>query len=184
MADLPPGELIVSQAEVAAGLDRLAAQIQPVVSAHPCTLVGVMTGGMYPLMQLVTRLNGDFLIDYCHATRYAGAIRGGKLEWRVEPRLPLTDRIAIVVDDIFDEGHTLAAIRQLCASLGAAEVYTAVLAVKNIAGVDRAKPDFTSGIIVPNRYVFGCGMDLNEAWRHLDAIYAVPEVVAANGRES
>jgi hypoxanthine phosphoribosyltransferase len=175
MADKPPGEEIVSAGDVAAGLDRLAEQLQPIVASHPCTLLGVMTGGMYPLMQLVSRLHGDFLIDYCHATRYAGGMTGGELEWLVTPRLPLRDRVAIVVDDILDAGHTLAGIRELCTSLGAAQVLTAVMTIKDLGDVQQPQPDFSAGIVVPNRYVFGCGMDLNEAWRHLDSIYALPD---------
>ena len=84
MAEQPPGELIITAEEVAAGLDRLAAQLQPVVNKQGCTLIGIMTGGMYPLMQLAERLVGNFLIDYCHATRYAGATRGGEIDWLVD----------------------------------------------------------------------------------------------------
>jgi hypoxanthine phosphoribosyltransferase len=175
MADQPPGELIIPAEDVAAGLDRLAAQLQPVINKQGCTLIGIMTGGMYPLMQLADRLVGNFLIDYCHATRYAGATRGGDIDWLVKPRLPLRHRTAIIIDDILDEGMTLEAARALCQELGARQVLTAVLAVKDLELASRADADFSTGVVVPDRYVFGCGMDYNEQWRHLDAIYALSE---------
>lgn len=166
---------ILSASEIAAGFDLLAAKLQPLVERADCVLLGVLNGGMFPLLRLAERLNGDFLIDYCHATRYAGGMTGGELEWLVTPRLPLRDRVAIVVDDILDAGHTLAGIRELCTSLGAAQVLTAVMTIKDLGDVQQPQPDFSAGIVVPNRYVFGCGMDLNEAWRHLDSIYALPD---------
>jgi len=79
-----------------------------------------------------------------------------------------------VLDDILDEGHTLAAVRERLLQQGASAFYSAVLADKNI---NRSKPihaDFV-GVSVPDRYVFGFGMDVEGAWRNLPAIYAVKE---------
>jgi hypoxanthine phosphoribosyltransferase len=134
----------------------------------------VMGGGVVFTGQLLPLLHFPLEFDYIHVTRYRGTMQGGTIEWKVEPRRPLDGRVVLVLDDILDEGHTLAAIRERLLQQGAAAFYSAVLADKDIG---RAKPihaDFV-GVTVPNRYVFGFGMDVEGAWRNLPAIYAVKE---------
>jgi hypoxanthine phosphoribosyltransferase len=123
---------------------------------------------------LLTRLNFPLDFDYLHVTRYGDATVGGGLQWKVFPQTSLTGRVVLVLDDVLDEGHTMAAIRQRVIEAGAAQFFCAVFADKNI---DRAKPlqaDFV-GVELPNRYVFGYGMDVKGAWRNLPAIYALKQ---------
>ncbi|MDP2135103.1 MAG: phosphoribosyltransferase family protein, partial [Sulfuritalea sp.] len=97
---------------------------------------------------------------------------GGELAWIVEPRSEVAGRVVLVVDDILDEGVTMAAIVTRLRQQGAREVLSAVFADKTLG---RAKPvtaDFV-GVQLPNRYVFGYGMDVKGAWRNLPAVYAV-----------
>ena len=87
-------------------------------------------------------------------------------------RLP--NGTVVLLDDILDEGHTLAAVRQQCLEQGAARVVIVVLAEKALGHSKPITADYT-GLEVPNRYVFGCGMDVNGWWRNLPAIYALRE---------
>jgi len=77
-----------------------------------------------------------------------------------------------VLDDILDGGETLAAIRDRLKQMSPAAFYSAVLTDKDIGRTKPIVPDFV-GLKLPNRYVFGCGMDVSGAWRNLPAIYAV-----------
>lgn len=172
---LPAGAELVADAEtVDRALARLAAALQPLVDAGDCVLLAVMVGGMIPAVRLAGLLRGDFLLDYCHVTRYRGGRRGGEPAWLQPPGATLQARTVIVVDDIYDEGVTLAYVAAECRRLGAARVVTAVLARKRLAGPARPGPDH-AGLDVPDRYVFGCGMDLEHRWRHLRGIYAAAE---------
>jgi hypoxanthine phosphoribosyltransferase len=176
MAELPQGaEVLVPAAAVDAALDRLAAVLQPEIDHADCVLLAVMLGGLVPAARLLDRLRGDFELDYCHVTRYAGRQRGGEPRWLRPPGASLAGRTVLIVDDIYDEGMTLDYVARACAEKGAANVVTAVLVGKrhDRAGGRRA-PDVV-GVTVPDRYVFGCGMDLEHRWRHLDAIYALAE---------
>jgi len=165
---------IVSAEKVQAGLDHLAQQLQPLVSQSGCLLLGIMTGGLYPLMQLTGRLQGDFLLDYCHATRYLNNQAGEELHWLRRPPEIIAGKTVVVVDDIFDAGQTLTGVVEACKAGGAKEVFSAVLVVKQIErAADIGPPDFTAGIKVPDCYVFGCGMDYAGHWRHLSAIYTL-----------
>lgn len=92
------------------------------------------------------------------------------------PQFDLKDRVILLVDDILDEGHTLAAIKQDCLASGAASVQTAVLVDKiHDRRSDRlTKSDFT-GLYTPDRFLFGAGMDYKGYWRNAPGIYAMPE---------
>jgi hypoxanthine phosphoribosyltransferase len=162
-----------SPAQVALALDRLAAEIETALGDQDPLLLCVMTGGLVVTSELFTRLNCPAQLDYLHATRYQGTQGGAELKWITPPSQPLAGRTVLVVDDILDEGLTLAAILRYCHEQQARAVYSAVLVEKDH---DRkhsdVQPDFV-GLQVEDRYVFGCGMDYHGYWRNLKGIYAV-----------
>ena len=122
--------------------------------------------------QLLTQLRFPLELDYVHASRYQNKTVGLTIDWTALPKLDLSDRIVLIVDDILDEGITLLAIQEKCLALGAKQVLSAVLVEKTL---DHARPinaDFV-GLSVPNRYVFGYGMDAYGWWRNLSSIYAL-----------
>ena len=90
-------------------------------------------------------------------------------------RPALFGRRVILVDDILDEGFTLQGVRDWCMEQGATDVRIAVLTVKQhdrcLAGV---KADY-AGVNLPDRFVFGFGMDVDESLRSLPAIYAMKQ---------
>lgn len=166
---------LYNEEQVNRALDRMAAAISAELADRDPIVICVMTGGLIPTGHLLTRLNFPLHIDYLHASRYRGATSGGELHWVTRPSMPLAGRTLLVVDDILDEGLTLAAIVAYLCEQGAAAVYSAVLVEKlhdrRTAGVSA---DFT-GIEVDDRYVFGCGMDYHGYHRNLPGIYAVRE---------
>lgn len=137
-------------------------------------VITVMQGGLIPAGMLLPRLNFPLQIDYLHATRYRGATSGGEIHWLVRPETPLEGRTVLLIDDIFDEGHTLAAIDHYCREAGAERVCSAVLANKRHDRKADYRPDFI-GLEVEDRYVFGCGMDYKEYLRNAPGIYAVSD---------
>jgi len=171
---LDQAECIVSEAAVQAALDRLAGEIeQTLADAFPLVLP-VMGGAVVFAGQLLPRLRFPLEFDYLHVTRYRGNTTGGEMDWRVLPGQNVSGRNVLVLDDILDEGETLAAVRDKLLSMGAARVWSAVLTDKD-NGLDKPiRADFV-GLLVPNRYVFGCGMDAYGLWRNLPAIYALKE---------
>jgi len=112
--------------------------------------------------------------DTLHATRYrGGTIGGARLAWLHLPSASLRGRRVLLVDDILDEGHTLKAIQYWCEDEGAADIRIAVLAHKQHARrVDGVAADYI-GVEVPDRYVFGYGMDFRGQGRNLPEIYAL-----------
>ena len=169
---LAEADLIAGADEIGRALDGMAAAISArLAEAHPLVLT-VMNGGFFLAGQLLPRLGFPLEFDYLHATRYRNTTQGHDIEWRAAPREAVAGRTLLVLDDILDEGITLAAIRARLLAEGARECLTAVLARKELGRPQPIAADFV-GVTLPNRYVFGCGMDVKGAWRNLPAIYAV-----------
>ncbi|GBG15074.1 hypoxanthine phosphoribosyltransferase [Novimethylophilus kurashikiensis] len=165
-------DLVFSAEEVGAAYVRLAREITETLGEGNPLVLCVMKGAVVFAGQLLPLLRFPLDFDYVHATRYRNETVGGEIDWRVFPDTQMAGRQVLILDDILDEGHTLAAIRQRCLDAGATAFYSAVLLEKLL---DKPKPvhaDFI-GLQVPDRYVFGCGMDVNGLWRNLPAIYAL-----------
>ena len=164
---------IVHSAEVVSGaIERVAAEITDCLVDQTPLVLCVMTGGVIFAGQLLPKLPFPLDFDYLHATRYAQETSGGALSWRAAPWTDVKGRTVLVVDDVLDEGHTLAAIKQRILSMGAAACLLAVLIDKERPDPKPVAADFIA-LKAPNRYLFGGGMDVKGAWRNLPAIYAV-----------
>lgn len=164
---------VLDHAAIQAGMDQLAKQVnERLGTADEVTLMAIMNGGLIPAADLARRLQRPLKMDYVHATRYRDKQTGGELDWRRWP-----DQVSgtiVLVDDIFDEGHTMAAVRERLLRDGATQVITAAAACKqHERGLARDWVDAV-GFDLPDVYVFGYGLDYQGLWRQLDEIWAVP----------
>lgn len=156
-------------------IERLGREIARDYAGRVPLFMTVMNGGLVFGGHLALAIAIDCEFDYVHATRYRGKTSGGSLRWVKAPQVDLTGRSVLLVDDILDEGHTLLGVRDYCLSQGATDVKLAVLCVKVH---DRRAPGIVAdyvGVEVPDRYVFGFGMDFSEQGRNLPGIYALAE---------
>jgi len=171
---LADADLLFADGAVREAVARLGAEITAKLKGEFPVVLSVMGGAAIFTGQLLPLLHFPLEFGAIEVTRYGNAIEGREITWRLPPRDNVRGRVVLVVDDILDEGITLAAIHKKLLELGAAKVYSAVFADKAIG---RAKPiaaDFV-GVTVPNRYVFGFGMDAYGLWRNLPAIYALKD---------
>ena len=166
-------ECIYDRASIDAALDTIATEITQQLSEHKPLVLCVLHGGLIFTGHLLTRLSFPLQQDYIHASRYGGLTAGEGLKWLAPPHESLQDRTVLLLDDIFDQGHTLQAIRDYCLASGARAVYSAVLLIKNhTREKSDMRPDFV-GLEVDDRYVFGFGMDYECLWRNANGIYAI-----------
>jgi hypoxanthine phosphoribosyltransferase len=169
---LESAELIHSAAAVDAAIGRVAAEISVKLKDQYPLLLSVMGGAVVFTGRLLPLLNFPLEFDYIHASRYGSATRGGRVDWKVGPKGNVADRVVLVLDDILDAGDTMLAIRERVLGLGARAFYSAVLTDKRKTTAKPIQADFI-GLSLPDRYVFGCGMDAHGIWRNLPAIYAL-----------
>ena len=169
---LEHSDLVASADEVEAALARLAVEVSERFSlAYPLILV-VMGGAVVFAGQLLPRLRFPIDLDYIHASRYGPETRGGGIEWRVSPPDDVRGRAILVLDDILDGGQTMATIRDRLLALGVASFHCAVLVEKILVRPKPIVADFV-GLRIPDRFVFGCGMDAKGYWRNLPEIRAM-----------
>ncbi|MBC8018512.1 MAG: hypoxanthine-guanine phosphoribosyltransferase [Verrucomicrobia bacterium] len=167
-------DLLVSESEVVSAIKRLANEITEELNGSNPLVLCVMNGGLIFGGQLLTQLSFPLELEYIHATRYGHATNGATLNWIVRPKAELCGRTVLLLDDILDEGITLAAIADYCRQQGAAVVLMAALIEKlHLRKVTPGMRADFSGIEVGDRFLFGYGLDYKGYWRNAAGIYAV-----------
>lgn len=170
---LAEADMIYTPDQVTAAISRLAREISAALKGRDPLVLPVMKGGMIPAGWLLPQLHFPLQIDYLHATRYRDGTAGGELAWTHKPDAALHGRVVLLIDDIYDEGVTLANVIAWCRQQGAQEVHAAVLFAKqHDRNHGQMWPDFV-GLDVPDRYVFGAGMDYHGYLRNVPGVFAV-----------
>jgi hypoxanthine phosphoribosyltransferase len=173
---LEHAEEIVDKDAVQAAVRRVANTLNarfgnPDEQAFPLVL-GVMGGAVVFTGQLLPQLAFPLEFDYIHVSRYGDDDQGGRVIWKVIPRPNVAGRTIIVLDDILDEGETLAQVKQRLLDMGAAEVIICVFADKALKRSKPIKADIV-GLTIPDKFVVGFGMDLYGYWRNLPGLWAI-----------
>lgn len=167
-------ECLCDAAQVEQAFQNMADAITARLKDSDPICLSVLTGGIIPTGYLLPLLDFPLQLDSIHASRYRGSTQGSELHWKKYPDIELRDRCVLLIDDILDEGLTMQALVNYCQAQGVKEVLSAVVVEKQGArhpdGL--AQADFT-GLSIPNRYVFGYGLDYHKYWRNARGIYAV-----------
>ncbi len=171
---LAGAELLHAAPAVDAAVERVAREIAARLRDEFPVVLSVMGGAAVFTGRLLPLLDFPLEFGAIEVTRYNNSTQGREITWRLPPRDNVRGRTVLVVDDILDEGVTLAAIRARLGQMGAAQVLAAVFADKDIGRDKPTHADFV-GVTVPDRYVFGFGMDAYGLWRNLPAIYALKD---------
>ena len=167
-------DCLYDEAQVEAAIAQVAEAINGELAERNPVVFCVMNGGLIFTGKLLPKLNFPLEVSYLHATRYRSETTGGELFWKAKPELSFLGRDVLIIDDILDEGHTLAAIIDFCRHAGAAAVHTAVLIDKQHQR--KARPNYKAdyvGLPCEDRFIFGYGMDYKGYWRNAPGIYAV-----------
>lgn len=173
---LANAEPICDEASVNEAVARVARTLNqrygdPDEAAFPLVL-GVMGGAVVFTGQVLTQLDFPLEFDYIHVSRYGDDDKGGEVVWKVIPRSNVAGRTVIVLDDILDEGETLAHVKQRLLDMGAKEVVLCVFADKDLGRAKPVQADIV-GLTIPNKFVVGFGMDAYGYWRNLPGLWAI-----------
>lgn len=169
---LNDADCLVDEDTLNLALDKMATQITADLADKLPLVLCVMNGGLVPTAALIERLNFPLELDYIHATRYGMETEGAALNWLSYPQSSLKDRHILVIDDIFDQGHTLQAIIKWLEQQGTSSVHSATVINKLHDRKTDIIPDYI-GTDVADRFLFGYGMDYKGYFRNLKGIYAI-----------
>ena len=166
-------EMLIDADAVTHALDQTAVRISMALKhADPLALC-ILQGGLFYCGRLLARLRFPLELGYVHVARYRGATTGGALQWIAASAHDLTGREVLIIDDVLDQGETLAAVCAWASAAGAAKVWSTVLVRKEVSGIRAMEVDFAA-LRCPDRYLVGCGMDYCGYWRNLPDIRALP----------
>jgi hypoxanthine phosphoribosyltransferase len=141
---------------------------------RPVTMLGVLTGCLIFLADLVRQLDLPLRIHLIQASSYRGAATApGELRLDAEALPDLRGRHVLVLDDILDTGQTMQRLVSHVRALGPASVRAAVLLRKLGRQTVPFEPDYV-GFEIPDAFVVGYGLDYNDEYRHLPHIAVLP----------
>jgi hypoxanthine phosphoribosyltransferase len=170
--------VLVSAEQIQQSIDRLAAEINRREEGRPLTVIAVMTGSIIFLADLVRKLEMPLRVGVIQAKSYAGTERGS-LAINADMLPEIAGRDVLVIDDIFDTGHTLVEVLGLMKEHQPRSIRTAVLVLKQGKQVVALRPDYV-GFDIPDVFVVGYGLDYNDAFRNLPYLAALePADIAA-----
>ncbi len=166
---------LLSEEEIQTRVQELGLQIARDYQDRPVTVLGVLTGCLIFLSDLIRRMDVPLKVGLLQASSYRGtATSPGELTWNADLVPDLTGRHVLLVDDIFDTGHTLTALSRELQSRDIASLRTCVLLWKTSRTVVDLKPDYV-GFEIPDEFVIGYGLDYNDQYRHLPHIAIMEE---------
>lgn len=172
---LDHADLVFSPEQIDKALDEMSLDITRDYADKNPLCITVLIGGLVFAGHLLPKLKFPLELDYLHATRYRGELKGSDaLHWLAKPNASLKDRDVLILDDILDEGITLAEIIKYCTAHGARSVKSAVLIDKKVEkSPDGVMSADYFALTAPDKYLFGYGMDYKENWRNAPGIYAL-----------
>jgi hypoxanthine phosphoribosyltransferase len=157
--------VLIDEATVHEGVASMANEIRETYVDTPLTIIGVLTGSVVVLADLIRKLDMPLRVGVLQTSSYDGTQRG-KLKINVDLMLDIRNRHVLIVDDIFDTGHTMHEVIELLGEFEPASVRSAVLLVKTGKKEVAMDPDFAA-FDIPDEFVVGYGLDYNDAYRHL-----------------
>jgi len=163
-------KVLLTEEQIREGVGRLAAELSAHYVNRPLTIIGVLTGSLVLLADLIRCIDLPHQIGVVRARSYRGAAtQPGPLTVDSEMLPEIRGRDVLLVDDIFDTGHTLNALATEILRLEPASVRSVVLLWK----VERQEVAMTPDHVafkIPNEFVVGYGLDFQDAYRHLPYI--------------
>jgi hypoxanthine phosphoribosyltransferase len=160
-------EVLIAEPQIRQRLDELAAEIGRDYAGRDLTVVGILTGSMIFIADLVRRLPMQLRLDYIGASSYHGETRStGELIVTKALKLDVRDRDVLVVDDILDTGLTLVKIREMLQKFQPHSVKFCTFLEKDVPHQENFHADYVA-FRIPNRFVVGYGLDYRERYRNL-----------------
>ncbi len=166
---------LIDEAQIREAVTQLGRQISQDYRNRPLTILGVLTGSIVLVSDLVRRIDLPLRVGLIQASSYRGrATAPGELSVNDELLPDIAGRDVLLIDDIFDTGKTMAALLETIKQKGPNSVRCAVLLWKADRTEVDLEPDYHC-FKIPDAFVVGYGLDYNDEYRHLPYVAALDE---------
>ena len=163
---------LLSEEAVRDGVHRIADEINTAYKDQPLTILGVLTGSVVMLADVIRQLTMPLRVGVVQASSYRGQTTRGNLVINADLMPDIRGRDVLLVDDIFDTGHTLVEVTELVMQHGPTSVRSAVLLRKQARQEVDMQPDFVC-FDIPDEFVVGYGLDYQDEYRNLPYVAAL-----------
>ncbi|HLC33707.1 MAG TPA: hypoxanthine phosphoribosyltransferase [Anaerolineales bacterium] len=167
-------EVLIPAEELQARIAELAVEIDRDYRDRDLLLICILRGGVMFLTDLMRRLTVPHAIDFMALASYGAGARasGGQVRITLDLVTSIADRDVLIIEDIIDSGHTMASVMDFLRTRQPRSLEVCTL-------LDKAErrevhvPIRYRGFVIPNRFVFGYGLDLDEYYRNLPFVGVV-----------
>ena len=167
--------ILYSKKQLHDGVQKMAAEITTTYGDKPLSIVSVLTGSVVLVADLIRELEMPLRVGVIEASSYGGeTTTRGELTVNAELMFDIKGRHVLLVDDIFDTGHTLVKVIEKIKEFGPKSVRSAVLLRKHGRQEVTAQPDFVA-FEIPDEFVVGYGLDYDDHYRNLPHLAVMEE---------
>ncbi len=167
-------EIVLSNETILAGIEKMGNQISKDYGENEFIALCIMKGAMVFCGHLIDKISSPLHLDYMDVSRYGNELTGNSLLVKTEPSSNMENCKVLIIDDMIDEGETLLYVQNYCKEKGAAEIKTAVLLdKKHNRRIDASIPIDYCAFTIPDKFIFGFGIDCKGLYRNLPDIYAL-----------
>ena len=172
-------KVLLSKEALHDGVTRMADEIAACYQNQHLTIIGILTGSVVLMADLIRMIDVPMRVGVLQASSYRGATTTrGELVINSELMLDISGRDVLLVDDIFDTGHTLSQVVVKMRDFGPTSIRSAVLLRKHGRQEVAYQPDFVA-FEIPDEFVVGYGLDYEDMYRNLPYLAALdPDDIA------
>ncbi|MGI9516269.1 MAG: hypoxanthine phosphoribosyltransferase [Pirellulaceae bacterium] len=165
-------KILLSQEQIEEGVARLAGEIRDHYGKDPLTIIGIMTGSIMLLADVIRLLRMPLRVGVIQTSSYRNGTQRGELTINATLMPDIRDRDVLLLDDIFDTGHTLMGVTGKISEFGPKSLRSAVLLSKTGRCEVDMQPDFVT-FDIPDEFVIGYGLDYADEYRNLPFIGSI-----------
>jgi len=171
----PQLKILISRGEIAKAVDRLASQIRRDYQDKQPLLIGVLKGSFVFMADLIRQLDLPLELDFVRLSSYGAAKESsGKVRVVQGVKTPVKGRDVLVIEDIVDTGITISFLLDYLKKKQPASLKLCTLTDKPSRRRVPVPIDYC-GFTVPNKFIVGYGLDLNQGFRNLPDIYTLED---------
>ncbi|HJS06322.1 MAG TPA: hypoxanthine phosphoribosyltransferase [Pirellulales bacterium] len=168
-------KILLTAEQLSEGVERLAQEVAEFYQGRPLTILGVLTGAIVLVSDLIRRVDLPLRIGFVQASSYRGpATSPQDLVVKLDAAPDLSGRHVLIVDDIFDTGYTMTALVNELGKYRPASLRSMVLLRKHGRKAVSMEPDHV-GFEIPNEFVVGYGLDYHDGYRNLPYVAALEQ---------